>query len=248
MKYLIYKHTIINTNKNYIGFTSMTMEKRLHKHFTNADFGITTKFYNALRKYGRDSIISEIIDYAETQEEAYDKEAFYIEKYDTYKNGYNSTTRGGGGWIIGQLSKEQQESYLRKRSELNTGDKNPNHSGYSDEDIIKTGAELFRDNDYIFNIRLWQRFAKENGYPMTFSKCRFNGEGMNGFRKRICEYLGIEKMEKYKPTKEHREKLSIQQKEMCWITNGVETKRIYKSDKDKFDSSWYLGHRFNKSN
>ena len=51
-----------------------------------------------------------------------------------------------------------------------------------------------------------------------------------------------------KPTKEHREKLSIQQKEMCWITNGVETKRIYKSDKDKFDSSWYLGHRFNKSN
>jgi hypothetical protein len=247
MKYIIYKHTILETKKSYIGFTSLTMEERLHKHFTNVEYGINTKFYNAVRKYGRNSIVSQIIDYAETQDEAYDKESFYIEKYDTYKNGYNSTIRGGGGWIIGQLSKEKQESYFIKRSLLNTGDKNPNHSGYSDDDIVQVGAELFKNNDYIFNIRLWYKLADEKGYPKSFSKCRFNGEGMNGFKKRICEYLGIEKLEKYKPTKEHKEKLSIQQKDMCWITNGLEAKRIYKSDIDKYDPSWILGHRFTKN-
>ena len=110
MRYLIYKHTIVNTNKNYIGFTSLTMDKRLEKHILNVECGMKTKFYNAIRKYGKDSIISETIDYACTQEEAYDKESFYIEKYDTYKNGYNSTIRGGGGWIIGQLSKEKQKA------------------------------------------------------------------------------------------------------------------------------------------
>jgi hypothetical protein len=224
------------------------MEKRLHKHFTNADFGISTKFYNALRKYGRDSIISETIDYAETQEEAYDKESFYIEKYDTYKNGYNSTTRGGGGWLIGQLSKENQDLYFKKRSIVTTGERNPNHSGYSDEEIIKAASELFKNKNYEFSTREWCRYAKAYGYPMSFSKCRFNGEGISGFKRRICEYLNIESLGKYVRTDEHKKKLSDQQKEMCWITNSLETKRIYKSDIDKYDSSWIVGHRFNKTN
>lgn len=248
MKYLIYKHTIKNTNKNYIGFTSLTMEKRLHKHILNANCGIKNKFYNAILKYGKDSIVSEILDYANTQDEAYDKEAFYIEKYDTYKNGYNSTIRGGGGWIIGQLSDEKKKIYFEKRSNLTKGDNNPNHSGYTDDDIIKIAADLFKNNDYVFNISLWHKYAKSNGLPMSFSKCRFNGEGYKGFKRRICEYLGIEDLVKYKKTKEHIDKISKKQSDMCWITDGEKTLRIYKKDMDKY-IDWRVGRsnlNFNK--
>jgi hypothetical protein len=248
MKYTIYKHTIADTDKSYIGFTVLTMEKRLQKHFTNAECGIKTKFYNAIIKYGRESIISEILDYAESQKEAYEKEAFYIEKEDTYKNGYNSTKKGGGGWIIGQLSLEKQKLYFEKRSDVTKGNRNPNHSGYSDDDIIKFAAEVFKQNDYVFNIKIWYEHAKKNGYPMTFSKCRFDGYGMMGFKRLICEYLQIDELKKYKPSDEHRKKLSENQKEMCWITNGNETLRIYKKDKFKYEG-WEIGrHKLKNKN
>jgi hypothetical protein len=244
MIYTIYKHTILKTNKSYIGFTSTTMEKRLHKHLLNAEYGIKTKFYNALRKYSKESISSEILCYSFTEEESINMESFYIKLFDTYKNGYNSTIKGGGGWIIGQLSKEKQESYFKKRSELTKSYKNPNYSGFTDYDIIKAGSELFKNNGYVFNISIWYKFAKENGYPMSFSKCRFDGLGISEFKKRMCQYLGISEFVKYKPTKEHRDKLSTSQKEMCWITNGLESKRIYKYQIDEYDSSWVPGYSF----
>jgi len=241
MKYIIYKHTIKNTNKSYIGFTSQTMEKRLHKHLLNANSGIKTKFYNAINKYGSESIISEILDRCESEKEAIEKEAFYIEKYDTYKSGYNSTKIGGGGWIIGQLSEDKQKAYFEKRIELNTGKKNPNYSGFTDEEIVIAGSKCYLENNNIFSIRKWYIYCDKFGYPKTFSKCRFNGESYNGFKKAIADYLGIDKLNKYVKTKEHIKKLSEKNKNKCWITNGIDTLNINISDFEKYDSSWKRG-------
>ncbi len=241
MKYLIYKHTIKNTNKSYIGFTSQTMEKRLHKHLLNAKSGIKTKFYNAFNKYGIDSINSEILEYCETESEAIEKESFYIEKFDTYKNGYNSTKIGGGGWIIGQLSEDKQKAYLEKRSILNTSDKNPNYSGYTDEEITIAGAKCYVENNNVFNIRKWYIYCENFGYPKTFSKCRFDGKSYKGFKESICKYLGVEKLNKYIKTEEHRKNLSIKNKNKCWITNGFNSLNINIDDINKYDSSWWRG-------
>lgn len=246
MRYIIYKHTIKQTSKSYVGFTTQTMEKRLKKHITNAKSGIKNKFYNAILKYGEDSIISEILCLTETQEKAYDLEEFYIEKFDTYKNGYNSTPRGGGGWIIGSLSEEAQLEYLKKRSCVTSGDKNPNYSGFSDEEIVIGGSNCYMENNNIWSLNKWYEYSNLYGYPKTFSKCRFNGEGMTGFKKRIATYLGIEELNKYIKTEDHKRKLSERQKEKIWITNGIENKLINKVDFHLYDDNWKNG-RTNKN-
>jgi len=222
------------------------MEKRLHKHILNASSGIKNKFYNAINKYKVDSIYSEILGYTETQDEAIEKEAFFIEKFDTYKNGYNSTIKGGGGWIIGQLSEEKQKAYFEKRSILNTSDKNPNHSGFTDEEIVIAGAKCYSENNNIFNIKKWYIYCEHFGYPKTFSKCRFGGRSYNGFRESIAKYLGIDKLNNYIKTIEHNKKLSEKNKNKCWITNGFDTICINKTDINNYDSSWKKGRTMKK--
>jgi hypothetical protein len=54
-------HTFKETNKSYIGYTGLTLSKRLHKHVTNSQAGHNTHFYKAIRKYGLKSIVSKII-------------------------------------------------------------------------------------------------------------------------------------------------------------------------------------------
>lgn len=245
-KYIIYKHTIKKTNKSYIGFTSLTMEKRLHKHILNAESGLKTKFYNALRKYGHSDIESEILAYVDSQEAAFELEEFYIEKYNTYKNGYNSTQKGGGGWIIGQLSKDKQNLYYDKRSLLTTGEKNPNHSGFTDEEITQAGAKFYIDSNYSFSIKEWYKYCDKYGYPKSFSKCRFNGDSLNGFKKSICDYLGLHELKNIR-TDEHKSKLSKSQKTKIWITNGVDCLRIDKNDFKNYDSTWKRGRTINKN-
>lgn len=247
MRYIIYKHTIKQTSKSYIGFTTYTMEQRLKKHILNAKSGIKTKFYNAILKYGEDQIISEILAVTDTQNTAYDLEELHIEKYDTYKNGYNSTTRGGGGWIIGDLSDEAKAEYCKKRSLVTKGDKNPNYSGFTDDELVIAGAKFYNENGNIWSIRKWQVYSSKYGYPKTFSKCRFNGEGTTGFKKRISDYLGIEELNKYIKTDEHKRKLSERLKEKMWITNGIENKHINKVDICLYDDKWIKG-KTNKNN
>ena len=101
---IIYKHTI--NNSSYIGQTKRTMEIRLREHIRDAQNGKRGHFYNAIRKYGVGKITSEILednisniyDIFSKQSLIDEKEIFYIDKYDTYNNGYNLTM---GGFIGG---------------------------------------------------------------------------------------------------------------------------------------------------
>lgn len=44
---------------------------------------------NAFNKYGTDKFVAEILEIVEKEEILLDREAYYIEKYDAYNNGYN---------------------------------------------------------------------------------------------------------------------------------------------------------------
>ena len=65
------------------------------------------KLYNALRKYNPSSFKYEIIDLCQSQIEMDNKEAFYIELYDSMNNGFNSIS---GGKSSGKLSKEARKN------------------------------------------------------------------------------------------------------------------------------------------
>ncbi len=248
--YIIYKHTILKTNKSYIGFTTLTMEERLLKHVQNSLDGITTKFYNAFRKYCfyegvyvADSIKSEMLTTCSSQKDAYDLEEHMINLYDTYKTGYNSIPRGGGGWLIGSLSKEKQKAYFAQLSERSIGNKNPNHSGYTDDEIVDLACVYYKKIG-IFGIRQWIMFCKENKYPQSYSKCRFNGEGFQGLMNRMCEKLNVESLQFYKITEEHKKKLSNSNKSSRWLFNTITKEIVKDKNLNKYDFNiWKIGRK-----
>lgn len=91
---IIYKATNILNGKVYIGQTTHSLEKRKAQHFAKARKGIQTHFYNAIRKYGEDSFIFEVICVAGDKVTLNELETYYINKYDSIHNGYNMIDGG----------------------------------------------------------------------------------------------------------------------------------------------------------
>lgn len=110
---VIYKITNLSTNKSYIGWTSKTVDVRWKEHIRDSSKQKDNrKFYNAIRKYGSDSWNTETLCEVVSVEEAKLKEIFYIEQFDTYREGYNSTKGGDGNNGI-VMSKESNEARSR---------------------------------------------------------------------------------------------------------------------------------------
>jgi group I intron endonuclease len=109
MEGIIYCYHSISTGKKYIGKT-LYERKRKQDHEYNASIGTSTKFYNAVRKYGWDNFVYGIVEIIESNllEE---KEKYYIEKYNTLNNGYNMTIGGDGkfGWKATPETKEKMK-------------------------------------------------------------------------------------------------------------------------------------------
>ena len=112
----IYRHWIINDKgqeKSYIGQTIQEPMARWGKDGTGYTYNQRTKFANAIRKYGWNSFHHEIIETVEcdTVEELIailnSLEKQYIEKYDSFKNGYNSTT-GGDNYEVSDITRLKQ--------------------------------------------------------------------------------------------------------------------------------------------
>lgn len=111
--------------KVYIGQTSETIEKRFARHMGYQKDEHDTKFYRAIRKYGKENFKIEAIDYADTQEELDEKEIYYIKLYDSVKNGYNSKDSIGkcGGDTLSEHQNLDEIKEKIRQSKL--GDKNP---------------------------------------------------------------------------------------------------------------------------
>lgn len=80
----------------YIGVTTKTLEKRFAAHLSCARNGAKQHLYSAMKFYGAGNFEIEAIDTAETKEEMFLKEQYWIDKLDTYMNGYNETIGGQG--------------------------------------------------------------------------------------------------------------------------------------------------------
>ena len=96
----IYKITCKNTNKIYIGKTESTVDDRWKSHcraaFLKSHGDYNFPFHRAIRKYGMENFIIEIIDNEENPEQLKEKERYWINFYNSYYDGYNSTLGGDG--------------------------------------------------------------------------------------------------------------------------------------------------------
>jgi group I intron endonuclease len=90
---VIYCYQCIPTGKKYIGQTR-NEKKRKNNHLYSATYTKeNNKFYNAIRKYGWENFIYGIIDEYDLRL-LDEKEIFYIEKYNTITEGYNTIITG----------------------------------------------------------------------------------------------------------------------------------------------------------
>ena len=111
-------------NKCYIG-QAQSLKKRIAHHFSNIK---TQRYdlplYRAINKYGIqnfDIIIlkeySSDIDHFNICTQMDQDEKYYIEKYNSYSNGYNCTLGGDGG-ILGYKMTYEQKEKIRRNSKI----------------------------------------------------------------------------------------------------------------------------------
>lgn len=114
----IYKHTS-PSGSSYIGKSLDVIGKRWQDH-VRAAYDEKYKEYNyplqrAIRKYGEDSFVTEILEDNVPEDLLPELEILYIEKYDTFYNGYNQT-KGGEG-VSGERSEQAKENIAKANKE-----------------------------------------------------------------------------------------------------------------------------------
>lgn len=95
---VIYKLTS-PSGKSYIGQTRNSFDIRWKQHIREANCNSILPIHAAIRKYGPENFVNQILEEV-PNEELNTKEQYYIQKYDTYNNGYNCTLGGEGNCKI----------------------------------------------------------------------------------------------------------------------------------------------------
>ena len=118
LKGFIYCVTCKITYKCYFGQTSRNIFERWKQHVKDALFKDTSnhKFHRAIRKYGAENFIIEEVMFVESSTKKGLKckldylEQHFIRRYDTKRNGYNSTWGGDGTlgchWKISEIGRQ----------------------------------------------------------------------------------------------------------------------------------------------
>lgn len=115
----VYKITNIINGKSYIGKTIGNPEERLNRHLYLSTTGVETYFYSAIRKYGLENFLVEVLQEASSEKELNDLEVLWIKEQ---KPEYNMTSGGDGG---NTSSSPNYKKSMKLRSLLITGENNP---------------------------------------------------------------------------------------------------------------------------
>jgi len=118
---IVYKAENVKNGKLYVGCTTNTLKYRKGQHFRDSKRTNRPKtaFTAAIVEYGEDAFVFTQLDEAQTIEELYEKEEYYIKELKTlvHQNGYNLTTGGKSGKRfdstkekIGEKKKESWEN------------------------------------------------------------------------------------------------------------------------------------------
>lgn len=142
----IYKITNIKNGKCYIGQTINTIQKRFCRHINDAlNNKLDTHFARAIRKYGKENFVIELIDSAKTQSELNIKEQYWIRFFNSIKQGYNETDALSkcGGNTYQYKSIEELEIIKNKLSISKLGNKNPNAKKIKRINVITNEIDIF---------------------------------------------------------------------------------------------------------
>ncbi len=152
---IIYKAVNLVNNKVYIGQTVSSLQRRKKGHLANAKNGEDTYFYNAIRKYGPDSFIWEIIDYTFSLEEQNEKEKYWIKEYKSTNRKYGYNMRDGG-----EAGGSPNEETKKRMSNAKKGKK-------MSEEFKQLKRELMLGNTYLLGHIHSEETRKQIGISNT---------------------------------------------------------------------------------
>lgn len=101
MKGFIYRITNKINGKSYIGQTIQSVKERFYQHCATkcSQAVLNMAIHKAIFKYGKQNFIIEVIEKVESVN-LNDREKYWIEYYNSYTNGYNSTKGGQKGFKL----------------------------------------------------------------------------------------------------------------------------------------------------
>lgn len=241
MKYIVYCHTL--NDKKYVGYTKKTMLERLEDHIGEALEGSDRHFCRAIRKYGSENIVSELLCEVDSKQAAKNKERYYVKKFDTFKNGYNMTHGGDGGNTTEKYSDEEMKDLSNRRSMLQKGMNNSRAKpDISKEMIVNAVVEYVVENnkagEYILRKEIDDTMKRELNVSPTIMKQRFT----NGRTELLAEVnanlskagLSEVKYDPYYRSEEQRKQLSSAVSRHRWVTNGIKNVKLNAEDLEKF--------------
>lgn len=174
---IIYK-VISPSNKVYIGMSSQPFELRKKQHFYDAaNINCKRRFMRAIRKYGQ-SLIWEIIESNLTKDEAIFLECYYINFYDSYKNGYNGTIGGDSGpGFIKKTPKVCKDISNRLKKQW----KDPKFRG-----TAGAGLKKFKESDAGKLLNLKPVIVSKDNQEFYFNSRKEAAKYINGSLQEVC--------------------------------------------------------------
>ena len=110
---IIYKAVNKVNGKIYVGQTSNALEVRKAQHLKKAHGGVKTHFYDAIRKYGDDAFEFSIVCEAKSKQDLNLLETYYIQKYNSIKEGYNMVDWGDNNVMCIDSVKMKHDQRMR---------------------------------------------------------------------------------------------------------------------------------------
>lgn len=140
----IYRIFCTETNKSYIGSTWKSFKSRWKQHLSklNTNKHHSKEMQNAWNKYGTDSFSCEILEIVEDEQILLERESFFIEKFDSYKNGYNENPDPSRSPMLNESSCEKSsETHKKIWEELKKTMTDEEFDEYKKEYAKKRGLE-----------------------------------------------------------------------------------------------------------
>lgn len=247
---IIYCITNIINGKKYIGMTGRTLNERWNSHCSAAKNGSPFRFHSAIRKYGEESFMKEILFDDLSIQECRTIEAATIKEHNTMICGYNAKAGGCGGWIVPD---EKYDDWLSQITAHSFKENNPRWSGYSDEFILDQCVLIFNEylkkEDFNYKNILEKLRSKYADIPKSFSKNRFL-DYQNSFKIGLASKLNVtvQELDKLSQTKslEHRNSISTANIGKSWYSNDIS--KTSKQSKTHPGNGWYKGRKYGNKN
>jgi group I intron endonuclease len=244
---IIYKVINIINGMCYIGQTTKTLKKRKNCHLAKSRKNKGWKFHNAIREYGEENFLWEILYECSSILEMEQQELYYIRLNDSVENGYNSRysntcitedirqklSKSNKGRKLTQeqkdhLSKVAKQNWIDNREKFNNGIKNRSYYGDKISEIKKKG---FSDGTLVHGMKGKHHTEETKNKMCKKAKERNNVEGnpmygkkhSNNTKNKISE---ISKKRKIKTRLKYP--LEIIQKALDYHHNGYSYRQISK--------------------